>query len=71
MTATAPTTAPPDIYEESANALEKSQTARLKAFRTAGRPDEGFWANATENKIFEEIKAARNKSTTYHPDNER
>lgn len=71
MTAQAPTTAPPDIYEESAAALEKTQTARLRAYRNAGHSEERFWQNPTENKIFEEIKAARTKSTTYHPDNER
>lgn len=71
MTASAPTTAPPDIYEETATSLEKAQAGRYKAFINAGRPSEDFWTNATENKIFEEIKAARTKSTTYHPDNER
>lgn len=71
MTALSPTTAPPDLFEEAANALEKSQTQRLKAFRAAGKKEDDFWTNATENKIFEEIKAARVKSQTYHPDNER
>lgn len=71
MTASASTTAPPDIYEESANALEKSQNQRYMAFRAAGKDPSYFWTNALENKIFEEIKAARAKSQTYHPDNER
>lgn len=65
MAASTPTTAPPDIYEETANALEGAQQKRYKKVH-----NESFWT-PQENKIFEEIKAARAKSQTYHPDNER
>jgi hypothetical protein len=56
-----------DIYEETAHILEDAQYAR---FRKSVDKDK-FFDNPTEVKFFEQIKALRLKSKTYHKDNAR
>lgn len=62
---------PMDAHEQMALDLELAQQKRYRKHQKKGSDGYDFWSDTNELDIFEEIKAYRRRSYSFHPMNQR